>query len=72
MLVWSGTHAHAPVTVAAQPQLFATLNVEETVKNLAKRCTGFWRSREFQESVHDGHIVALSPPHLTQVSSEVI
>ncbi|CAL8466837.1 g6373 [Coccomyxa elongata] len=66
LLVWSSTHAHAPVTVATQPHLFSKLNVEETVRNLARHSRSFWRSREFGDSLKGGQIVAIDRPYFVK------
>ncbi|BDA40872.1 hypothetical protein COCOBI_01-5260 [Coccomyxa sp. Obi] len=66
LLVWSSTHAHAPVTVASQPHLFSKLNVEETVRNLARHSRSFWRSREFGDSLKGGQLVAIDRPYFVK------
>ena len=65
--MWKSAHAHAPVTVSAQPQLFSKLNVEESVRKFARGSRGFWRSREFQDSLHRGDIVKIDPDFFTEV-----
>jgi len=50
-LVWEGTHAHSPATVAAKPQYFMELDVVNTVQNFLEYVPEFWLSKEFRESL---------------------
>lgn len=53
-LVWHGTHAHSPATVAAKPHYFMELDVVNTVQNFLECVPEFWESQEFRESLEGG------------------
>uniref|UniRef100_A0A7S0UQZ6 Uncharacterized protein n=1 Tax=Polytomella parva TaxID=51329 RepID=A0A7S0UQZ6_9CHLO len=51
LLVWGGRHPQAPVTVASKPHYFCELDLDRSVKNLARKCPSFWTSEEWREAV---------------------
>lgn len=66
-LVWAGKHDQAPVAVAGKPHYFAELDIDRTMRQLARHCPEFWCSDELLRSCEGGEWLQLDPGLVSEV-----